>query len=213
MAITRDAITVASQSGNGSSTHTFSHTVTGSNTALFVFTNDPGNGITGVTYNGVAMSQMALKNGTGIGGTNYIYGMVGPATGTNNVVVTRSGTTGRITSGSVSYNGVSQSGLPDATNTNNANDAITVTTVANNAAAVLLGDSSNGGMTNGTNTTTLDNSFGGGQWAFYESVTLTISPAGAYSMTAASGGGTRSRLVVSFAPALSTVNANFLAFM
>jgi hypothetical protein len=73
-------------------TRTWSLTVgSGANRLLLVYpeiatVND---WVTGVTYNGVAMTRILLQ-GDSVGMTGYLYGLVAPATGTNNIVITSS---------------------------------------------------------------------------------------------------------------------------
>ncbi len=86
-------------------TLTYSHTVNaGSNTVLWVVA-WAANAVSGVTYNGVAMSQVVSVSLDG--GASAIYELKTPATGANNVVVT-CGTTGNIRSQAFAFDGVDQ---------------------------------------------------------------------------------------------------------
>ena len=77
---------------------TYAHTVTaaGSNRFLLVCANiwlGPAPTVTGITYNGTSMTLVASIN-LGGGSNNaslYIYGLVNPATGTHNVVISVDG--------------------------------------------------------------------------------------------------------------------------
>jgi len=115
MAIALDVATGGGNNGGGTS-HTFSHTCTGSNLILFVSigTNSSSDLITGVTYNGVAMTLVDKQQGTS---TNYayLYYLINPTTGAHNVVISASSST-TIYSDSVSYTGVRQSAQPDSKN-------------------------------------------------------------------------------------------------
>lgn len=90
-------VTHSDTSGEGAvsgTTLTLSVTVSGTNRVLFVWVavqeNSFTNSITGVTYNGTAMTQLeqgvSAEEDTGCRGA--LFGLVNPATGTNNVVVT-----------------------------------------------------------------------------------------------------------------------------
>lgn len=101
------------------SSMTVAHTCTGSNLGLAVSIcwGDNATTISGVTYNGVAMTK--TSNGTKSINSyqNDIWEMVSPSTGTNDIVVTWSGTMADYaTLVSASYTGVSQTGQPDSSN-------------------------------------------------------------------------------------------------
>lgn len=115
--------------GNGTGTSVSkSVTVAGSNTALFVViqtgTPDTGSDVTGVTYNGVSMTNLGQRT-ISANEQVYLWGMVGAATGTNTLAVSRtnSGFVGLAWS---SYTGVAQSGLPDSTANNSASSSTTL---------------------------------------------------------------------------------------
>lgn len=105
MAITFDAAT-----GNkvtSATTNTWSHTVAvQSNRALLVSV-DAGQAITGVTYNGVAMTSLGVVNYNSANEHLSLWYLLAPATGANNVVATASGST-FIIGVSASYYGVAQ---------------------------------------------------------------------------------------------------------
>lgn len=87
---------------------TWSHTTSGLNRILFVgvWVNDnPGNVVTGATYAGVPMTLIGHHSFLGGGAfADYVFMLVNPAVGTNNVVVSLSSTT-NIAVQSVSYTG------------------------------------------------------------------------------------------------------------
>lgn len=73
---------------------TLSHTCTGTNRYLIVGTLIQGSQTcTGVTYNGVAMTQLATVSSSNIstGETIYLFGLANPSSGTNNIVASFSG--------------------------------------------------------------------------------------------------------------------------
>lgn len=95
---------IGSDSGSGSSL-TFAHTCSGSNRLLVVWVSyyDSFDTPTGVTYNGVAMT--AIPSSTAANGDYKIAGyyLINPATGTNNVVISFTGSMFDIGAGSVSF--------------------------------------------------------------------------------------------------------------
>src|SRR3954468_16022523 len=106
MAVAFDAATDGGDKGGANSSKTFSHSCAGSDRCLIVTalgdqTNDL---ITGVTYNGVAMTLAAKRPPTGDRWL-YLFYLLNPASGSNSVVVTASGTT-YILTGAASYTGV-----------------------------------------------------------------------------------------------------------
>ena len=144
--------------------------------------------VTGATYNGVAMTLVDKLTPGGINNRwSYLFYLVAPATGSNNVVVSASGSH-FLGFGAVSYTGASQTGVPDATNKQSGGAAITtlttsVTTIADNCWTVLLEnsyslDSLPFAGTGATRRTT-DNTFG--TWGLFDS-NAAITPAGGYSM-------------------------------
>jgi hypothetical protein len=154
MAIEVDA-TSADHSATATSL-TFSHTCSGENRVLFVgvigdTTTDT---VTGVTYAGVAMTLVG-KNKTTSNRYNYLYYLVAPATGANNVVISQSSSV-FIGGASVSYTGVSPVDTIDASTTNLATaTSITtsVTTVADNCWYIEVCGVGNSGLTVGAGTT------------------------------------------------------------
>lgn len=114
MAIALDATTDGGSAVG--TTLTFAHTCTGSELLLWVMVQTTSDSVTGVTYNGVGMTQ-ATKNTSGTGtGVIYIYYLAGPSTGSNNVEITTSLSV-TILGIAASYTGCSQTGIPDASAT------------------------------------------------------------------------------------------------
>ena len=118
---------------------TFAHTCTGDSRILFVTTFIRNDHATGVTYNGVAMTSLGLEI---YQDPDYVdlYYLIAPATGTNNIVISRE-VSGLIIGGAVSYTGAKQSGVPDASysnlNDSGTEHSGTVTTIADNCWAVM----------------------------------------------------------------------------
>ena len=155
------AIAFDSATNGGSATATsltYSHTVSGTNTFLYVTILGRVGAtslITGVTYAGVAMTY---RDGSQVAPADRFletWYLVGASTGANNIVISASGSD-FIASNCVSYNGVSQGSL-DATNTNfqatGTPNTNTVTTVTNSAWHIMGGANASGTPTAGTGST------------------------------------------------------------
>lgn len=113
----------AASSSNGTGTSlTFSHTVTagGADRALFVGvgvmdSNDANRPVTGITYNGVAMTKVDDEDtGSGTSERAELWRLVNPATGANNVVISTTGSVSRIMGGAASFTNVDQTTPIDA---------------------------------------------------------------------------------------------------
>lgn len=141
MAIAYDNSTDGGQAYN--STLTFAHTCSGANRILFVLaSSQSGSTITGVTYNGIDMSLVTTAYDEAGYAVNYLYYLVAPATGANNVVV--SGNTQYKWAIAASYTGASQTGVPDAVvktalNASTTSFNQTLTTIADNCWVIATG--------------------------------------------------------------------------
>lgn len=145
------AIDATSQSGEGASNQTWAHTCTGSNLILYVSIFDTATNttdVTGVTYNGVSLTKCSAEVYTFGGGSAYLYRLIGPATGANNIVVSRS--SGYISCTAASYTGVAQNTTDTVTSTATTGagtatslTATVVTTAANSWTVAALAN--NGG--------------------------------------------------------------------
>jgi len=135
MAIAYD--NASSARNSGSSSLTFSHTVSGSNRILVVQAAGGGQTVTGVTYNGVAMTQ-ATFNGVSPIYFLYTFYLIAPATGSNNVVITGSAVLWSLalSGGAISITGGHQTAPLGATNTGqglSSAPSISITTTTNNS--------------------------------------------------------------------------------
>lgn len=220
MAIAVDATSSTSASG---SPITLSHTCTGSNLLLIVGTrsdDESTNPITGVTYNGVAMTQLpthspkAYDSGSGRLTLWYLFA---PATGANTISIATSPATSGMQVYAASYTGVAQSGFPDASTSNfnssaaSGSNTTTITTVAANAWALVMHANDNGaGSTAGSGATIRVKTGAGG---LYDSNGALA--AGSHSMTVnLTVANPNGQIMVSFAPFVAAaVNSNFFAFM
>lgn len=193
----------------GNLTATFAHTVTGSNTIGHVGVvqqNDAtGARVTGVTWNGVAMTKIRTYVNT-TNDAHYMWELVNPTTG--NIVVTRTGTTNTGWCCSTSHTGAKQTSQPDATDDDvsvTTTLATTVTTVADNCWTVLIVFDSDGGTitasTNSTQRVAVTN------FVKMFDNNANITPAGSYTMTVTKGAGTSpfAGVIASIAPAVSAV--------
>ena len=139
MAISFDSASVGIRAPSGAGPLTFSHTVTGSNTVLFVgcFAT-AGDVVTGITYNSISLTQVSKV--TSGGETTYLYYLIAPTTGANNISVSWTGNS-VVRAHGASYTGAKQSGVPDASATNNNTSttiATTLTTIADNCWTIVM---------------------------------------------------------------------------
>ena len=149
----------AGPSNTDGKAHSFMHTCAGSNLILFVVAGVHTNTatVTGVTYNGVALSSVGtIANGGN--STVSLWYLVGPAKGAHEVVITANASD-RIVGISASYTGVKQSAPLESSSTGgpttNSSYSQAVTTVSDNCWAIMGGLADNGGvrpLTAGPNT-------------------------------------------------------------
>jgi hypothetical protein len=184
---------------------TVSHTCTGSNLLLVVAITiyDVTDKVTGVTYNSVAMTRLNVIGPSVTSSLrSYLYYLLGPSTGANNVVVSLSSAENcYVAIGS--YTGVKQTGFPDATNTGSATFSsaeltVAVTTVLDNCWLVGSWYSGGSGCTAGAGTIVRRN----GDCSLLDSNGATT-PAGSDSLKGTYGAGSSDvgMIVASFAPA------------
>ncbi len=146
------AFDTATNGGNaGASSLTFSHTCTGSNLFLVVAVFDSNDTVTGVTYAGSAMTKAWVSTGLG---ESFWY-KIAPASGANNVIVTKSAGTASVGAVASSYTGCNQSAI-DSKAGNTANQTAspqTVSTTVVGSDCWTIGFSSYNNGTGGTATT------------------------------------------------------------
>ncbi len=205
MAIAFDA---TSEGSGTTSPVTLSHTCTGSNLILMVgitiYDADPGSPdvVTGVTYNGVPMTQIGKVAHTP-DSEDYLYYLINPATGANNISVSLSKTVSACVIRGASYTGVKQSGQPDASNTGGPTATsltTSVTTIADNC--WLVGhcyNDSGGNASAGTGTTSRSSA---SQVIFIDS-NGAKTPAGSYSLQTTSASGTLVNIIASISPVVT----------
>lgn len=190
-------------------TDTFSYTtgaISNGIMVVFVYTNGTGGDIvTGVTYNGVALTK---QNAITINGaTQFIsaWELVNPATGANNIVVNTSAATD-IGTWVSTYSGAKQTSQPDSINTGSASGNVTLSTtvVAANSWLVSATRNSSVGVAGaGTGTTirgtTTSVPFAGGD------SNGTVST-GSQSMQWTAGAGTTAGCIMSISPGVSSLS-------
>jgi hypothetical protein len=222
MAVAIDTTTGSIQeSSSGSTSLTFSHTVSGSNTYLIVYCADlQGDTVTGVTYAGVSMTQLAKETRSPNAGSLeiYAYGLQNPTIGANNVIVSRSGTTATIDAVAYAFTGVNQSVTPNATGTANGGVSTrtslttSVTTTSNGCGITAWYVADNGSITAGTGLT-IDATGGAGNrpaFASFRASTFPQVSSGSYSGTMNCSSGDVGGIMVALAPV--STNSNFFNF-
>lgn len=207
MAIAQDAVTNLSFSSSGASSYSFNHAMGSvSNGLLLVCVEcDDGDHLIGVTANSVAMTQLVKFNQTSDSTCIYIYGILAPTAGTNVIVITRSSTGSTLTGGSVSFSGVLQTGLPDATATNHQTTGTTLTTSITSVASScwLFGffQADNQGITAGSGSTIVNTGPSAtGPWSMFLSTANPVPPGG-HSMAMNCSSGASDMIAISLAPA------------
>lgn len=180
-------------SGSGSSL-TYAHTCTGDDRILFVFveTAEPTTDyVTSVTYNSVAMTRINTVTFTNGGSARvYLYYLIAPSTGSNNVVITSSSSIALIRGNAVSYTGASQTGQPDGNNTasgSGSSGTIAITTTADNC-WMVFGQANNAAEPTAGSNATRRGTSGGGGFGYFDS-NGAITPAALFTMGWAVGGG------------------------
>ncbi len=207
MAIAFDA--ASGGATNSVTSRTVSHTCTGSDRALVVAVtgdHEPTDVITGVTYNGVSMTQVAKA---AVAGSRYVYlfYLNAPATGTHDIVASASSAT-YIGIAAASYTGVSQTGQPEANHVDTAASSATltatVTTITDNAWTVLGVSNASSTVAAGSGSTFRhsDDILGAGDGitGIFDSNAV-VHPAASHSMTATAGAANDfNGVIVSLAP-------------
>ena len=209
------AVDTSTTGGNTTTANnlTWAHTCTGSNLILIVGVSNEGNDTTGVTYNSVALTAGPNIAPTSGNGGAKIWYLINPATGANNIVVSRTGTTGGMSSTAASYTGAKQSGQPDSSNTGSVTPGtqltISTTVVASNCWLVMWTDTSAAGETAGTGTTLRQaGSDGSDMWDSNGTVGT-----GAQSLQINATSGNLVGAIISIAPSVDTSGKNFFMFM
>lgn len=210
MAIAYDATSQITASGWSTGTSmTWSHTCTGSDRYLIVGVSCGETGsdiVSGVTYNGVAMTRLLFATFAGGGRSNYLYGLVTPATGANNIVVSHSNLI-YIHGNAVSYTGVKQSAQPDSTANGSASAtslSVSTTTVADNSWVVGIFSNTSANTSGHTGITPRSDNSSIGVDIGDSNAPKT--PAGLYTMTESAGAsGSWGAVLASLSPSITNI--------
>lgn len=101
---------------DGTSPRNWSHTCSGSDRILFVEALTLNDTLTGITYAGTSMTQLAKTTFPGVTRRGaYLYYLINPSSGSHSIIATSS--SGNITCGATSFTGAKQSGVPDSSAT------------------------------------------------------------------------------------------------
>lgn len=147
-------MTFDAASNSGVSTATspkpWSHTCTTVNGVLVVTValGSTTDDITDITYNGVSFVANKLRQ-SGVGAETYMFYLLNPAQGANNIIVTWSGGSNMVAAAS-SYGQVQQTGEPDATGVTGDSTSTTKTvsvTVVKGGSWLIMGAQWNGNYT------------------------------------------------------------------
>lgn len=166
--------------------------------------------ITGVTYNGVAMTAATKYVGPNAQRMTYLRYLVAPASGSHNVVVSCT-SAHLLAAGAMCHSGSGQTGQPDNVGTNNSTLAAaglttSITPVADNCWSVLM-ESGDGNANPAQSTGDVRRSFAAatGLWGLFDS-NGPITPPGAYSMATTRAANTSyiTHLVATFSPPSTT---------
>jgi hypothetical protein len=199
IAIAFDNASILSTATSTSLTYSFTVGSSGTNRMLFVGVRVTSTATPTVTYAGASMTLVKSATFNFGADVNYLFALVAPATGANNVVVTV-GTSSGLVSSAVSYTGVFQSTTMDNSTSNNTTGStatVTLTTIANNCWTVAFTGASNSStITAGAGSTLRSNT---GQVAAMFDSNGPKTPAGSTSMTVNIGVSTsQATLMVSF---------------
>lgn len=153
MAIAFDTVTENSGNATAGGTKTISHTTSGNYRILVVKVINQSGTTTGVTYNGVSMTQIGSTLGYG-----SMWYLLGPASGANNVIIS-CGASDFLRWAITSYTGVKQAAIDStssATSGSGTTMSSTNTTSADNCWIVMgvgTSDGAGGTISSGTNWT------------------------------------------------------------
>lgn len=188
-----------------------SQTCTGSNGYLEVFmTGNAADTLSSITYNLVSMTPITkIRYPSDF--WNYVYGLIAPTTGTNNVIETGVVNSGM---GAISYTGCKQSSQPDSSNTVDHSGSSTTlvqlptTVVATNCWLTGYAYAPGGFVSSGGSAVRGASPFGAGM--FDSNATVGT---GSQTLAVTITNNAYIGLVTSIAPIGATVNSGFLMFM
>lgn len=166
--------------------------------------------LSGVTWNGVAMTRAVVNLNHPTGNSTAIYTLANPASGTHNLVASFSSSVTGVAHGA-SYSGAAQTVTPDSSATNQAASAttfaLTTTTVADNSWLFGMVREDVGGLAAGANTTFRGGWDPGGYTSADTNSAQT--PAGSKSLNFTNSAANWGGCIISFAPFVA-VSSNLL---
>jgi hypothetical protein len=170
---------------------TYSHTITGSNPVVVTGTRVCSSTVSGITWNGVAMSAGATNSAAGGSGCeDTVYYLKAPATGAHNTVVSVNASSD-IAAATWSYTGADQTTPAGGNNTADVTSAnsitLSITTTCDNAWLTAYGDNGGGGYSMAAGTTRR-NPLAGGNAKFGVDSNAAKTPTGSYSLGLTSAG-------------------------
>jgi hypothetical protein len=170
---------------------TYAHTITGSNPVVVTGTRVCSSTVSGITWNGVAMSAGATNSAAGgTGCEDTIYYLKAPTTGTHNTVVSVNASSD-IAAATWSYTGADQTSPAGGSNTVDVSSAnsvtLNITTTCDNAWLTAYGDNAGGGYSPAAGTTRR-NPLAGGNAKFGVDSNGAKTPTGSYSLGLTSAG-------------------------
>lgn len=219
MAVIRDNIVITQQFNSAASPVTISGTINdNTNGILLVWIEKPTDGITGITWDGVALTKSVSFN-YNAGRYMYCWSLIAPHVGTKNLVISHSSINFDICA--VSYIGVKQSGFPDASATSTttgttATGSVSITTVANGAGiAGFMAIGTGGSISSNSNTVAVTEDFVGRGVGSFEASPLVKTTAGSLAMSITFSGSQTyyGNIAMSMAPAVISATASFLLKM
>lgn len=197
-----DAATDGGDNGGATTSLTFSHTTSGSDRFLVVgVVGDyvPNDTVTGCTYNAVAMTKSVTLTVSGDRHA-YLFTLMAPASGANNVVCSASGTH-YIAASAASYTGVSQTSQPEVTNSNSCTScttlSVSITTSTSGAWVAGVVKMTTGG---GASVGTTERVSAGGNTYLLVDKNVAITPAGTTSLDVGFSTGNAAGAAAAFAP-------------
>lgn len=201
---------IAFDASTGANAHqavmTFSHTIA-DNGNMILFYIEIGHismPVTGVTWNGDAMTSLINYDGSN-GGYTRIWYLINPDVGTHNIVATSANADHWHVGIAASYSGALQSGVPDASDTLAANGSTTsvekaLTTVADNCWIIFAINTGSGlALTMGDNTYQRDSESGFSALEFLDT-NAAQTPAGEKTMAFTCSSQYTAGVIASFAP-------------
>lgn len=175
MAIVLDstASTQSTVNQTAGGTTTYAHAVTSNTNGLIALAvsawnnGSTGTGLSGATYNGVALTKYALTSSGTAGGDFYteIWYLVAPATGTHNIIATVAGKTDKLGLSSLSLTGVDQTTVVDGGGTVTNTTGILTKSITTSAAGSWMLDITShlsaNAASSGTGTSIINSGTGG----------------------------------------------------